>query len=400
VGANHKIFEAGNKGERIRSDCFISFQLNEAGGIVVNLKSKVAALYGDSIIDLVNNELAFFGIEHAQISIDDSGALPYTLMARIESVVKQAISTTKEYLPDMLLENLYQTSKDRFRFSRLYIPGNTPSMMINAGLHQPQAIILDLEDSVAPNKKAEACFLVRNALRQVDFFGAERMVRINQIPDGLEDLKFIVPHGVHTILIPKCESANQVKAVEDTIAEICSQQKIVLENPIFFMPIIESALGVENAYDIAGATPNVVAIAIGLEDYTADLGVLRTTEGNESLYARLRIINACKAVGIQPIDSVFSDIDDMDGLLQNVKRSKSLGFEGMGCIHPRQIRFIHEGFAPQPQEIEKAKRIVEAYNDALAKGLGVVALGTKMIDAPVVKRALKIIDLATKLKIS
>ena len=160
------------------------------------------------------------------------------------------------------------------------------------------------------------------------------------------------------------------------------------------MPIIETALGVENAFDIARSSGDVVAIAIGLEDLTADLGVQRSAEGKESLYARTRLINAAKAAGIQPIDSVFADVDDPDALRQNVQESKALGFEGMGCIHPRQIAVIREGFAPGREEIGKASRIVSAFGEARRMGLGVVALGTKMIDQPVVSRAQKTITLA------
>jgi len=156
-------------------------------------------------------------------------------------------------------------------------------------------------------------------------------------------------------------------------------------------------MGVENAFAIAKASPNVVSLAIGLEDFTADLGVKRTKEGKESLYARMRLVNACKAAGIQAIDSVFSDVADSEGLIENVKTSKSLGFEGMGCIHPRQIRIIHEYYAPDAEEIDKAKKIVFAFNEAEKLGLGVVALGSKMIDPPVVKRALKSIELAVNL---
>jgi citrate lyase subunit beta/citryl-CoA lyase len=163
------------------------------------------------------------------------------------------------------------------------------------------------------------------------------------------------------------------------------------------MPIIESALGVEKAFEIATASQNVVAMAIGLEDYTADLGVSRTKDAKESLYARTRIVNACKAAGIQPIDSVFSDVADEEGLRINVKNSKELGFEGMGCIHPRQIAPIHESFAPEKSEIEKAQKIINAFKEAEEKGLGVVSLGTKMIDAPVVKRAQTTVKLAIEL---
>jgi citrate lyase subunit beta/citryl-CoA lyase len=160
------------------------------------------------------------------------------------------------------------------------------------------------------------------------------------------------------------------------------------------MPIIESAKGILNAFSIATASKSIVALAIGLEDYTADIGTQRTTEGRESFFARSMIVNAARAAGVQAIDTVFSDVNDNAGLLASVLEAKSLGFDGKGCIHPRQIRTIHEGFAPSATEIEKAKAIVFAFDEAEKKGLGVVSLGSKMIDAPVVKRALKTIDLA------
>ena len=163
------------------------------------------------------------------------------------------------------------------------------------------------------------------------------------------------------------------------------------------MPIIENALGIEKVFEIAESSNNIIGLAIGLEDYTADLGVKRTKEAKESLYARSRIINACHAAKIQPIDSVFSDVGDTEGLIDSVKISRSLGFEGMGCIHPRQVPIIKQGFTPNTNEIEKAKEIVSAAKIAKQKGLGVVSIGTKMIDPPVVKRHNKIIDLAISL---
>jgi citrate lyase subunit beta/citryl-CoA lyase len=165
------------------------------------------------------------------------------------------------------------------------------------------------------------------------------------------------------------------------------------------MPIIESALGIENSFEIVRGSENVVAVAIGLEDYTADIGVSRTADGNESFYARTRLVVAAKAAGIQPIDSVFSDVADMEALKKTVMISKSLGFEGMGCIHPRQIAVIKNGFAPEENEIKKSKDIVLAYESARGLGLGVVSLGSKMIDPPVVARAQKIIGLAISMNI-
>ena len=385
----------GNRGPKVRSDCEISLELTSDGGIIIELESKVKALYGESIESLVASVLRFFGIQNALVRMHDSGALPFVISARLEAAIKKVIETELEYLPDLLPENCYQTERDRFRFSRLYLPGNNPGLMLNAGLHSAEGVILDLEDSVAPEKKDEARILVRNALRSVNFFGTERMVRINQGQRGIEDLGFVIPHQVNLILIPKCESADDVRKVDDAIDKI--KKRYNLKNNIFLMPIIESALGVENSFEIARASENVVAAALGLEDYTADLGVPRSVDGMESFYARTRLVVAARAAGIQPIDSVFSDVGDMDGLRQNVKVSRSLGFEGMGCIHPRQIQIIRQGFSPDAEEIEKSVKIVVAFERARQKGLGVVSLGTKMIDAPIVLRAQKTLDLAVRL---
>lgn len=386
-----KISTAGNYGKTVRSDCMATFELTTSGGVQIELISKIKDYFGDHIIDLARKELEFFGIENARLKIEDRGSLDYVIAARIEAAIKQQIETDKEFLLDIIPQNTDQTAKDKPRRSRLYLPGNTPKLALNAGIHKPDGIILDLEDSVAPAKKAEAAILVRNSLRSVNFYGAERMVRINQLPAGLSDLEMVVPHNVNLILIPKCETAEQLKQVNIKIAEIKKTKN--LNYNIWLMPIIESALGVINSYQIA-CCENVVGMAIGLEDYTADLGTQRTAEGNESFFARSQVVNSARAAKIQPIDSVFSDVNDMEALKQNVLVSKSLGFDGMGCIHPRQIPVIHECYAPTEKEIEKAQKIVAAYNEAKDKGLGVVSLGSKMIDAPVVKRALQTLNMA------
>lgn len=386
---------AGNHDSKSKGDCKVNLEILDQGGIDIQINSKVKVFYGKSIENLCRKMLAYFDINHANVLIEDIAALEYVIAARIEAAIKKVLPTEKEYWFDMAGHNQYRTKSDRFRFSRLYLPGNTPYLMLNAGIHQPRGIILDLEDAVAPEKKFEARFLVRNALRSQNFYGVERMVRINQGEMGLVDLKFIVPHNVNLILIPKCEMVDHVKLVDEEIQRI--KEIYEIDADIWLMPIIESALGVENAYAIASCSKNVVSMAIGLEDFTADLGVQRTNLGSESLFARSAVVNACHAAKIQPIDSVFSDVSDMLSLAENVKRSKAMGFRGMGCIHPRQIRVIHEHFIPRSDEIIKAMKIVLAFDKAKEQGLGVVALGTKMIDPPVVKRQLKVLELAIEL---
>jgi len=300
---NKRIAVTGNSGPKIRSDCEITIELKTKGGLNIDLESRVKVLYGESILELSRAIMNFFRISDAYVKISDSGALPFVIAARFEAAIKKLIDTDREYLPEILNRGSYSFARDRFRFSRLYVPGNTPSLMINAGLYGADGIILDLEDSVAPEKKDEARILVRNALRQLDFRGAERMVRINQSERGLEDLLYVVPHNVNLILIPKCESEDQVHIVENEINKI--RKKHGIKNGILLMPVIENASGIENVSDIAGSSQNVVALAIGLEDYTASIGVARTEDGRESFYARSRLVVAAKAAGIQPIDSVF-----------------------------------------------------------------------------------------------
>lgn len=385
-------FSAGNVGPDVRSDCRVTYTPSDEH-LSVTINSKVISMYGDAIRNQIKEILSYYDVRSGNILIEDSGALPFVIAARAEAAIRLATGSSKEFILPKVPGAMAPPVRDRMRMTRLYVPGNTPKLMINAGIHQPDGIILDLEDSVAPEKKFEARILVRNALCQLDFFGVERMVRINQFPAGREDLAAILPHNVHLILLPKAESAEQIRETEEMIK---ASGSTIDDKLPFIMPIIETALGIENAFSIATSSNLIVAMAIGLEDYTADLGVVRTKEGSESLWARQRLVNACKAAGIQAIDSVFSDIDDTEGLAENVSKSKAMGFEGMGCIHPRQIETIRNGYLPGKDEIEKALRIVDAYNLAREHGLGVVALGSKMIDAPVVHRALRTIDLARK----
>ena len=390
------VFEAGQRGEKVRSDCWVRLEPRASGGLELSVQSKVDAMYGDAVRATCRAVLEALGVRDAVLSVEDAGALDFVLAARIEAAVKRAgLGVDAAFLPAPGPGFGARSTRERFRRSRLYLPGNEPRFFLNASQHNPDAIILDLEDSVAPPAKDAARLLVRNALRVVDFGPCERMVRINQGDRGLADLDVVVPQNVHVILLPKVETAEQVQAA-DARAEK-ARQTAGLDSPCLLMPIIESALGCFNALAIASASPNVVALTIGLEDYTADLGAQRTAEGRESFWARQVVVNAARAAGVTPIDTVFSDFSDMDGLRQAVLEAKGLGFEGKGCIHPRQVPVVHEAFAPTSEEIEKAKRIVLAFEEAERRGLGVVALGSKMMDPPVMKRALRTVQMAEAL---
>jgi citrate lyase subunit beta/citryl-CoA lyase len=381
--------EAGHYGKDVRSDLHVSIEPRDSGGLEITLESRVGLYYGSSILSQTRQVLESLGVKHARISIHDEGALPFVIAARIETAARRGgLSTGRKFSPEKISQPQV-SARDRLRRSRSYLPGSEPKYFVNASLHGPDAIILDLEDSVHHAEKDAARILVRNALRAVDFGGCERMVRINQLPIGLEDLSEVIPEAPDLVLIPKTEDPQQIAEVDRVVEELKTRYGIT--RPIWLMPILESARGIENAFVIATVTPNIAALTIGLEDYTADLDVVKTLEGHESQYARTRVVNAAKAAGIQAIDSVFSDVGDLAGLRHWGENSRALGFEGMGCIHPSQIPAIHEAFAPTQGEVEKALKIVAAFDEAQERGLGVVSLGSKMIDPPVVERARKLV---------
>lgn len=387
-----KSYQAGPSGKIIKSDCQVHYTPGTSS-ITIEIESKVKVLFSDAILNLAKQTLSSLGVNTGTLKIKDFGALPFVMMAQIETVVKRAHpELAANALPEFKEHARYASTPGRFRRSRLYLPGNQPKLFLNAGIHKPDGVILDLEDSVPPSEKDSARHIVRNALRALDFFGSERLVRINQGELGMKDLEAIIPQNVHVVLLPKAETADQVVAMEEKVQEILKQEGI--ERQVYFMPILESALGVLNAREIAMASEHNVALAMGLEDYTADIGTQRTLEGKESFFARSMLVNAARAAGIQPIDTVFSDVSNEAALRISVRETKALGFDGMGCIHPRQIKPIHEEFAPTEIEIEKAQKIILAADEAEAQGLGVVAVGSKMIDPPVVKRAERTIRMA------
>ncbi len=277
MAAKVKSAEAGHHGKEIRSDLHVALEPRDGGGLEINLESRVAPYYGSSILAQTRQVLESLGVKHAVVTVHDEGALPFVISARIEAAVRRAgFASAQKALPEQA--SLPQASaKDRLRRSRLYLPGSEPKYFINAALHGPDGIILDLEDSVHAAEKDAARILVRNALRAVDFGTCERTVRINPFPLGLEDLAEIVPESPDLILIPKAESAEQVGEVDRMVGELKARHN--LKRPIWLMPILESALGIENAPAIAVASRNVAAITIGLEDYTADMGVAKTSDG-------------------------------------------------------------------------------------------------------------------------
>lgn len=276
----------------------------------------------------------------------------------------------------------------------MFVPGNNPGMMADAHIYGPDSIMLDLEDSVTIAEKDTARLLVYNALRSVDYGDTEMVVRINPLntPYGRKDIEAVVKAGVHVIRMPKTETAAEVEEVEREIEKV--EREIGCLGRTRIMAAIESALGVVNAYAIATASPRMMGIALGAEDYCANLKTQRTPGGDELRLARETIVVAARAAGIDALDTVYSNLDDMETFRKEVELIHTLGFDGKSIINPRQIEIVNEVFAPTPKAIEKARAIIAAIREAERRGSGVVSVNGKMVDRPVVIRAQRTIDLA------
>lgn len=276
----------------------------------------------------------------------------------------------------------------------MFIPGNNPSMMQDAYIYQPDSIMLDLEDSVTMAEKDAARILVHNALKTIDYGTIERVVRINPLntPYGKKDIEAVVKGGADVIRMPKTETADEVREVEAEILKV--EREIGCEGRTLIMAAIESALGIVNAYAIATASKRMMGIALGAEDYSANLKTQRTKEGTELQLARETIVVAARAAGIDALDTVFSNLNDMEAFRNEVELIKRMGFDGKSIINPRQIEIVNEVFAPKEKDIEKARTILAAIKEAAEKGSGVIAVNGKMVDRPVVIRAQRTIDLA------
>ena len=282
----------------------------------------------------------------------------------------------------------------RLRRTMMFVPGNNPGMMADAHIYGPDSIMLDLEDSVTMAEKDAARLLVYNALKTIDYGNTEMVVRINPLntPYGKKDIEAVVKAGVDVIRMPKTETADEVREVEAEIEKV--EKEIGCLGRTQIMAAIESTLGIVNAYDIAVASKRMMGIALGAEDYCANLKTQRTPEGTELLLARQTIVVAARAAGIDALDTVYSNLNDMETFRKEVELIKALGFDGKSIINPRQIEIINEVFAPKQKDIDKALTILDAIKEAEKKGSGVIAVNGKMVDKPVVIRAQRTIELA------
>ncbi|SNV30346.1 citrate lyase subunit beta [Actinobacillus suis] len=277
----------------------------------------------------------------------------------------------------------------------LFVPGSNAAMISNTFIYKPDSIMFDLEDAVALKEKDSARILVAHALQHPLYKEIECVVRVNPLDSefGLADLNAVVRAGVDIVRMPKTETAQDVIDMDHAITEIekaCGREV----GSTLMLAAIESPLGITQANQIATASNRLIGIALGAEDYVRNLKTERSPEGIELLFARCSILQAARAAGIQAFDTVYSNANNEEGFLAEAALIKQLGFDGKSLVNPRQIELLHNLFAPTQKDVDQAKRIIEAAEEAKRNGLGVVSLNGKMIDAPIIDRAALVLERA------
>ena len=283
----------------------------------------------------------------------------------------------------------------KLRRSMLFMPGSNAAMISNTFIYKPDAIMFDLEDAVALKEKDSARILVAHALQHPLYQEIETVVRVNPLDSefGLADLNAVVRAGVDVVRMPKTETAQDVIDMDREITEIekvCGREV----GSTKMLAAIESPLGITQANQIATASKRLIGIALGAEDYVRNLKTERSPEGIELLFARCSILQAARAAGIQAFDTVYSNANNEEGFLAEAALIKQLGFDGKSLINPRQIELLHNLFAPTQKDVDQARRIIDAAEEAERNGLGVVSLNGKMIDAPIIDRAKLVLERA------
>ena len=291
---------------------------------------------------------------------------------------------------------------ERLRRTMLFVPASNPGMLRDAPLYGADSVMFDLEDSISIREKDTSRFLLYKALKTFDYTSTETVVRINALDaGGVDDIAAMVRAGISCVRLPKTECAQDVTDAEAVIEKVEKKcgRPVGSTN---MMAAIEGPQGVLNALAIAQASKRLIGIALGSEDYVTAMKTRRYTErGSEELFfARSMIVHAARAAGIAAIDTVFSDVNDMETLKKETEFVKQLGFDGKSVINPRQIPIINAIYTPTQKEIDHAIAVTHAIEEANAKGLGVIALNGKMIDKPIVERAERVLALAKAAKIT
>lgn len=285
------------------------------------------------------------------------------------------------------------------RRSMLFIPSNNPNMIAGGGLLGADSLIFDLEDAVSPDEKDAARDLLQSALGALDLGTCEKVVRINGLdtPYWEDDLRAVLPLGPDAILLPKAGSADSIRTLDARLSEL-EREFSLAQGRTKIIALLETAMGLENAFAIASASPRMAALFLGAEDLTADLHCPRTAEGTEILYARGRVVSAARAAGIDVCDTPFTDVQDLEGLARDASFARSLGFSGKACISPAHVSAVNRIFSPSREEVACARDVFAAIAEAKHRGKGAISLRGKMIDAPIVQRARLVLEAASEIE--
>lgn len=287
--------------------------------------------------------------------------------------------------------------RNKIRRTMMFVPGNNPSMIKDAGIYGADSIMFDLEDAVSLAEKDAARLLVYEAIKKIDYNNTEIVVRINGLdtPYWKDDVKMMVKAGVDVIRAPKVDSPEIMIELEKQVIE--SEKEFgIEEGKTLLMAAIESAKGVMNSMSIALSCSNrMMGIAFSGMDYRVDMKTAVYPDEEELLFARNVILHSARAAGIAAFDTVYGDVDDEKGFEKSVKVIHQLGFDGKSVINPRQIPLVNKIYAPTNKEISHAKQVMSAIEDAKLKGSGVISLNGQMVDRPVVQQAERILKLAT-----
>lgn len=272
-------------------------------------------------------------------------------------------------------------NKKRLRRSMMFLNCQKPSLIRDPYIYQPDSIMLDLEDAVAENQKDAARFSLYHALREIDYRGVERVVRINGLdtPHWREDVRVCVAGGADVIRIPKCTCAADIHTVEQDV--LAAEREFGREEGCtLLMAALESCYGVLNCLEICKSSDRLIGVALSGGDYTKDLQTGITGTGVELTGARQHMIIAARAAGVQCFDTVFTDLDDMEGFRRETETIHLMGFDGKSLVNPRQIPIVHEIFTPKDKDIIFAEKVVQEIDSKKAQGIGVFTVNGKMID--------------------
>lgn len=392
-----EILKSAAAGTLESSDAMVTVEPGE-DGIELELSSSVMNQYGRQIKATILETLDRLEVKNARVTVVDKGALDCTLKARVECAVFRSCDASSANIPwGGAIRWIRRPKPERFRLRRtmMFMNAQKPGLIKDAYIYGCDSIMLDLEDAVAENQKDAARFSLYHALTTIDYGNTEVIVRINGLdtPHWQEDIRVCVAGGADGIRIAKCESAQDVHTVEAAV-EAAEREFGVEVGRTLLMAALESPKGILNAYEICSASDRMLGVAISGGDFRKCMQTKFTPDGVDMMVARGQMLLAARAAGIQCFDTVFTDLDDNEGFKAEVLQNKAMGFDGKSLINPKQIRLVHEVFAPTEKEVKQAEAVVRAFKEQSAAGVGVFTVNGKMIDVAFIPGAERTLRLA------